>query len=89
MEWLQSAKKLVDRFTLAKGAFWRFTDFRKENKGFLPSSPLRNVVPLFEVSVENTKHPKFGMGGVWIVLFPEVTLSEYNISTILSPILVK
>ena len=63
MEWLQSATKLVDYFTLAKGAFWRFTDFKKENKAFLPSSPLCNVVPLFKVSVENNKHPKFEWRG--------------------------
>ena len=28
-------------------------------------------------------------GGVWILLFSEVTLSEYNVSTILSPIVEK
>ena len=41
---------------------------------------------LFELPIENNEHPNFewrGKGGVWILLFPEVTLFEYNVSTIL------
>ena len=55
---------------------------------FPPSHP-GNVVPLFELPLENNKHPNFewrGRGGVWILMFSEVTLFEYNVSTILSPI---
>ena len=45
----------------------------------LPHPPC-NVVLLFELPVENNKHPNFewkGGGGVWIVLFSEVTLFDY------------
>ena len=47
-------------------------------------------MPLIELLIENNKHPNFeqwGEGeGVWILLFSEVILFEYNVSTILSPI---
>ena len=46
-------------------------------------------MPLFELPIENNKQPNFewrGAGGVWILLFSEVTVFEYNVSTILSPI---
>jgi len=52
-----------------------------------PSSSPCNVVPLFKLPVENNKHPNFelrGGGGMWVVLFSEVTLFEYNVSTTLS-----
>ena len=55
-----------------------------ENKAFPPPSPPCNIVPLFKLPIENKKHPNFEWrGGVWILLFPEVTLSEYNVPTIL------
>ena len=59
---------------------------RGENKGFSPPSPPCNVVPLFELPIENNKHPDFERkeGGVWILFFPVVTLYEYNVSTVLS-----
>ena len=60
-----------------------------ENKAFPPPSPPCNVVPLFKLPIENHKHPNFewrGGGGVWILLFSEVTLFECNVSTTLSPI---
>ena len=43
---------------------------------------------LFEGPIENSKHPNFEWrgGGVWILLFSEVTIFEFNVSTILSPI---
>jgi len=47
-------------------------------KLFRPSPP-RNVVPLFKLPVENNRF-------FWILLFSEVTLFEYNVSTILLPI---
>ena len=62
------------------------------NKAFSPPPPHPsiipcNVVPLFKLPVENNKHPNFelrGGGGMWIVLFSEITLFEYNVSTTLS-----
>ena len=60
-----------------------------ENKAFSPPSPPCNVVLLFKLPIENHKHPNFewrGGGGVWILLFSEVTLFECNVSTTLSPI---
>ena len=44
----------------------------------------------FELLTENNKHPMNGggRGGLRILLFSEVTLFEYNVSTILSPIVV-
>ena len=52
-----------------------------------PPSPLCNVVSLFELPVENNKHPYFEWrGGGGLVFFSEVTLFEYNVSTILTPI---
>ena len=32
---------------------------RRENKGFPPPSPPCNVVPLFELPIENNKRPDF------------------------------
>ena len=44
----------------------------------------------FELLTENNKHPMNGggRGGLRILLFSEVTLFEYNVSNILSPIVV-
>ena len=47
-------------------------------------------MPLFELPIENNRMGGGGggggeSGGVWTVLLSEVTLFEYNISTILSP----
>ena len=68
---------------------------RGENKAFLSPSRACNVVPPFELPIENYKHPNFewrgggGDGGKgWILLFYVFTLFEYNVSTILSPITV-
>ena len=44
-------------------------------------------MPLFEVPVENNKHPNFEWRGV-VSFLCEVTLFEYNVSTSLSPIVV-
>ena len=43
---------------------------------------------MFKLPTGNNKHPMNGggRGGAWILLFFEVTLFEYNVSTILSPI---
>ena len=56
---------------------------------FPPPSPPCNVVPLFELPLENKKHPNFewrGQGRGVDSYVSEVTLFEYNVSTILSPI---
>ena len=56
---------------------------------FPPPSPPCNVVPLFELPLENKKHPNFewrGKGRGVDSYASEVTLLEYNVSTILSPI---
>ena len=66
----------VDVFLTSKG----------ENIAFPPPFSPSNVVPLFELPLENNKHLNFecrGQGRVWIVLFSEVTLFVYNVSTIL------
>ena len=60
---------------------------RRGNKAFPPPSPPCNVVPLFELLIENNKHPNFewrGGGGVWILLFSVVAIFEYSVSTNLS-----
>ena len=44
---------------------------------------------MFKLPIGNNKHPMNGggRGGVQILLFSEVTLFDYNVSTILSPII--
>ena len=70
-----------------KGLFDVFLTSKGEKRALPPPSPPYNVVPLFELPLENNKHPNFEWrGGVWILLFSEVTLFEYNVSTILSAI---
>ena len=62
---------------------------KKKKKAFPPPSPPLSVVPLFELPLENKKHPNFEWRGQGRVVDPyvsEVTLFEYNVSTILSPI---
>ena len=54
-----------------------------ENIGFRPPSPPCNAVPLFETTYRNT--PTLNKE-VWIAFFSEVTPFEYNVSTILLPI---
>ena len=54
----------------------------------LPSPPC-NVVPMFKLPKENNKHPNFewrGQGRGASSFFSKGTLFEYNVSTILSPI---
>ena len=56
---------------------------------FFPPFPPCNIVPMFELPTENNKHPNFewrGRGGMRILLLSEVTLFEYDVSTILLPI---
>ena len=85
---LQSATKWVETLR-PKWTFWRFPDFKGEKIMFPHPSPPCNVVPLFELPLENKKHPNFewrGQGRGVDSYVSEVTLFEYNVSTILSPI---
>ena len=50
------------RFTL-KGLFDIFLTSKEENIAFPPPSPPFNVVPLFELPLENNKHPNFEWRG--------------------------
>ena len=84
------ATKLVD-LLYPREAFWRVTDFKLRGtvKLFLPHPLHAMFVPLFELPAENNKHPNFvwrGGGGLCILLSSEMTLFEYKVSTILSPI---
>ena len=49
-------------------------------------------MPLFELPIENNKHPNFewrgGRRGADFLWFSEDALFEYNVSTILSPIVI-
>ena len=76
------------RHIALKGLFNVFLTSKREKIALSPPpSPPYNVVPLFELPLENNKHPNFEWrAGVWILLFSEVTLFEYNVSTILSVI---
>ena len=68
-----------------KGLFDVLLTSKGKNIAFPPPSPPCNVAPLFELPIENNKTPQlWDRGGVWILLFSEVTLFEYNVSTILS-----
>ena len=44
-------------------AFLRFTDFKRRNIAFPPPSPPCNVVPMFELPIENNNHPNFEWRG--------------------------
>ena len=59
--------------------FLRFTDFKGWKYSFSSPIPSMQLLPLFELPIENNKHPNFewrGQGGVWILLFSEVTIFE-------------
>ena len=53
------ATKLVE-ILCPKGTFWRFIagDSKGENNAFPSPPPPYNVVPLFELPIENNKHPR-------------------------------
>ena len=71
------------------GLFDVFRTSKGEKVAFPPPSPPCNVVPLFELPLENKKHPNFewrGQGRGADSYVSEVTIFEYNVSTILSPI---
>ena len=69
---------------------WAFLRYFKRRK-YRFSSPIPSMqsVPMFELPIENNKHPNFEggvRGGKRVLLFSEVTLFENNVSTILLPI---
>ena len=75
-------------FTL-NGLFDVFWTSKGEKIAFPPPSRPCNVVPLFELPLENKKHPNFewkGQGRGVDSHVSEVTLFEYNDPKILSPI---
>ena len=72
---------------------WCSVNLKRRKYSFLSPtlSMLYVVALLFKLPVGNNKHPSFewrgwGGGGVWIVLFSEVTPIEDKVSTILSVI---
>ena len=84
----QSATKWVETLR-PKWTFDVFRTSKREKITFPPPSPPFNVVPLFELPLEDKKHPNFewrGQGRGVDSYVSEVTLFEYNVSTILSPI---
>ena len=44
-------------------AFLRSTDFKREKYSFFSPIPPSNVVPLYELPIENNKHPNFEWRG--------------------------
>ena len=71
------------------GLFDVFRTSKGEKIAFPPPYPPCNVVPLLKLPLENKKHPNFewrGQGRGVDSYASEVTLFEYNVSTILSPI---
>ena len=58
MKMLQSATNSVETLR-PKGVSDVLLTSKGENKAFPPPSPSCNVVPLFELPIENNKHPNF------------------------------
>ena len=57
------------------GLFDVFRTSKGEKVAFPPPSPPCNVVPLFELPLENKKHPNLNggdRGGVWILTFQKL-----------------
>ena len=85
---LQLATKLVEKFCY-KGPPKRFAYLKTENKAFPSLPPPCNVVLLFGIPIENSKHLNFewrgGERGVNCFVL-KVTQFEDNVSSILSPI---
>ena len=81
----QSATKWVE--TLPKTQlFYVLLASKEGNIAFPPPSPPCNVVLMFKLPIENSKHPNFEWRGQvrgGDCLFSELALFEYNVSTIL------
>ena len=70
--------------TALNWAFLHFTDFKKRKYRF--SFPIPSMQCCADVQATYGKQQTFQLWTVWILLFSEVTPFEYNVSTILSPI---
>ena len=82
--WRQNYSKLFAE----KGVSDILPTQKEENKAF-PSLPLQyNVVPLFELPVENSEHPNFEYRAVNIFVLRSIPFED-NLSTILTPIMVQ
>ena len=71
-----------------KVAFWHLTDFKRGKYSFSTPHPSMQSCAAVRATYRNQQTRPLlwvrGWGGVWILLFSEVTLFEYNVSTILS-----
>ena len=66
--------------------FYGLQKGKGESKAFHPPSPPYNVVPLFQLPTEGNKDPNCEWSGVGRGVdfcFSEVTLFEFNVSTII------
>ena len=66
--------------------FYGLQKGKGESKAFHPPSPPYNVVPLFQLPTEDNKDPNCEWSGVGRGVdfcFSEVTLFEFNVSTII------
>ena len=73
-----------------KGDFWRSPDFKRGKYSFFLHHPLYAMLCRCTSYLKKTANALTlnggDRGGVWILLFFEVSLFEYYVSTILSPI---
>ena len=86
---LQSATKWVETLR-PKCTFWRFPDFERGKDSFSSPIPSMQCCATVRATFRKQETSQLWMEGtgegVWILMFSEVTLFEYNVSTILSPI---
>ena len=75
-----------------KVAFWHLTDFKRGKYSFSTPHPSMQSCAAVRATYRNQQTRPLlwvrGWGGVWILLFSEVILFEYNVSSILLPIVV-
>ena len=86
---LQSATKWFETLR-PKSTFWRFPDFERGKDSFSSPIPSMQCCATVRATFRKQETSQLWMEGtgegVWILMFSEVTLFEYNVSTILSPI---
>ena len=85
-----SATKWVETLH-PKRAFWHFPDFKRGKYSFSSPIPSMQCCAAVQATFRKQQTPQLWMEGkgegfAWILMFSEVTLFEYNVSTILSPI---
>ena len=85
----QSATKWVETLR-PKCTFWRFPDFERGKDSFSSPIPSMQCCATVRATFRKQETSQLWMEGtgegVWILMFSDVTLFEYNVSTILSPI---